>query len=104
EARSKGFNVLVGVNMYSNCAKGYAMGDEESFVKVVVQSETKKILGASVVGPQASLLVQPLVYLMNAGDQSFIPIARSQTIHPALSEAVVGAFARLHSHDHEHTH
>jgi dihydrolipoamide dehydrogenase len=104
EARSKGFSVLVGINMYSNCAKGYAMGDEESFVKVVVQSETKKILGASVVGPQASLLLQPLVYLMNAGDQSFIPIARSQTIHPALSEAVVGAFARLHSHDHEHSH
>ncbi|MDD1768324.1 MAG: dihydrolipoyl dehydrogenase [Methanomassiliicoccales archaeon] len=104
EARSKGFKVLVGINPYSNCAKGYAMGDEESFVKVVVQAETRKILGASVIGPHAALLLQPLVYLMNAGDQSFIPIAKSQTIHPALSEAVVGAFARLRSHEHEHTH
>jgi len=104
EARIKEFKVLVGINPYSNCAKGYAMGDEESFVKVVVQAETRKILGASVVGPHAALLLQPLVYLMNAGDQSFIPIAKSQTIHPALSEAVVGAFARLHSHEHEHTH
>lgn len=104
EARSKGFNVLVGLNMYSNCAKGYAMRDEESFVKVIVQMETRKILGASVIGPHAAILLQPLVYLMNAGDQSIIPIARSQTIHPALSEAVVGAFARLHSHDHEHEH
>ncbi len=103
EARRKGLNILVGINPYWNCAKGYAMGDEESFVKVVVQAETRRILGASVVGPHASLLLQPIVYLMNAGDQSFIPMARSQTIHPALSEAVVGAFARLHSHEHEHT-
>jgi dihydrolipoamide dehydrogenase len=104
EARSKGLNVLVGLNMYSNCAKGYAMRDEESFVKVIVQMETRKILGASVIGPHAAILLQPLVYLMNAGDQSFIPLAQSQTIHPALSEAVVGAFARLHTHQHEHDH
>jgi len=104
EARSKGLNVLVGLNMYSNCAKGYAMGDEESFVKVIVQMETRKILGASVIGPHAAILLQPLVYLMNAGDQSFIPLAQSQTIHPALSEAVVGAFARLHTNQHEHEH
>jgi dihydrolipoamide dehydrogenase len=66
--------------------------------------ETKKILGASVIGPHAAILLQPLVYLMNTGDQSFIPLAKSQTIHPALSEAVIGAFARLHIHEHEHEH
>jgi len=106
EAVEKGFNILVGINKYSTCAKGYAMGDEESFVKVVVEAGTRRILGANVVGPEAAILVQSLVYLMNAGDQSFIPIARSQTIHPALTEAVVGAFGRLHppGHAHEHNH
>jgi dihydrolipoamide dehydrogenase len=73
-------------------------------VKVVVEMGTRKILGASVVGPHAAILLQPLVYLMNAGDQSFIPLAQSQTIHPALSEAVVGAFARLHAHGREDEH
>ncbi|MGD0057001.1 MAG: dihydrolipoyl dehydrogenase [Methanomassiliicoccales archaeon] len=104
DAEKSGLDILIGTNMYSSCAKGYAMGDEESFVKVVVERETKRILGASVVGPHAALLLQPLVYLMNAGNQSYVPIANSQTIHPALSEAVVGAFARLHAHGHEHEH
>lgn len=104
EAKKKGLDILVGVNMYSNCAKGYAMGDEDSFVKVVVERMTQRILGASVVGPDAAILLQPIVYLMNAGDRSFLPLAQSQTIHPSLSEAVVGAFARLHAHSHESEH
>lgn len=104
EAQRKGYDYMVGFNLYSNCAKGYAMGEEDSFVKVIVENPTRRILGATVVGPQASILLQPLVYLMNAGDQSFGPIAQSQTIHPALSEAVVGAFSRLHAHGHEHEH
>jgi dihydrolipoamide dehydrogenase len=104
EAKKKGLDVLVGINMYSNCAKGYAMGDDDSFVKVVVENVTRRILGASVVGPDAAILLQPIVYLMNAGDGSFLPLAQSQTIHPALSEAVVGAFARLHTHQQEQVH
>jgi mycothione reductase len=102
EAKAKGRRYFVGINLYKNCAKGFAMGDEDSFVKVIVDAETLHILGASVIGPQASILVQPLVYLMNAGDQTYMPLARSQTIHPALSEAVVGAFGRLADPTHHH--
>jgi len=103
EAVKQGYDILVGINMYSSCAKGYAMAEENGFVKVIVESTTRKIIGASIVGPEAAILLQPLVYLMNAGDQSYYPIARSQTIHPALSEAVVGAFARLHPRE-QHNH
>jgi hypothetical protein len=42
---------------------------------------------------------------MNAGRQDYMPLAVSQTIHPALSEAVVNAFGRLRAvgeHVHEH--
>ncbi|MDH7508513.1 MAG: dihydrolipoyl dehydrogenase [Methanomassiliicoccales archaeon] len=104
EAVKRGYDILVGINMYSSCAKGYAMAEENGFVKVIVESATRKILGASIVGSEAAILLQSLVYLMNAGDQSYLPIARSQTIHPALSEAVVGAFARLHPRGHDQSH
>ncbi|MEM2943127.1 MAG: dihydrolipoyl dehydrogenase [Methanomassiliicoccales archaeon] len=95
QATKKGYQISIGINRYSDCAKGYAMAEEDGFVKVIVDANTRKILGASVVGPEASILVQPIVYLMNTTDQTYLPLVRSQTIHPALSEALVGAFAKL---------
>jgi dihydrolipoamide dehydrogenase len=83
---------------------GYAMDEEDGFVKVIVEASTYKVLGASIIGPHASMLIQPLVYLMNAGDQTFIPLANSQTIHPALSEAVARAFGNLVDPEHKHVH
>jgi dihydrolipoamide dehydrogenase len=102
DARQRGRKYFVGFSKFHDCAKGYAMGDEDSFVKVLVDAETLRILGASIVGPQASILLQPIVYLMNCADQTYTPIARSQVIHPALSEAVVNAFANLMDPEHHH--
>jgi mycothione reductase len=104
EAKAKGIKVLIGTSNYIDCAKGYAMGEEDSFVKVVVDMSSYQIIGISAVGTNAAILVQALVYLMNAGDRTYIPIARSQTIHPALSEVVVNALANLHDPEHVHVH
>ncbi len=104
DARAQGRRYFIGFALYSSCAKGFAMGDEDSFVKVIIDPATLRIMGATVCGPQASILVQPLVYLMNSGDQTFTPIARSQVIHPALSEAVVNALANLMDPEHQHEH
>ena len=32
---------------------------------------------------------------MNAGDQDYFPLGRAQTVHPALSEGIIGAFGNL---------
>jgi len=104
EAKAKAVKYLVGRSDYYDCAKGYAMAEEGSFVKVVVQAGDLKILGASAIGSHAAILIQAVVYMMNAGDQSFMPLARSQTIHPALSEAVVNAFGNLVDPEHQHHH
>jgi mycothione reductase len=103
-------DILVGINPYISTAKGYAMGEEDGFAKVVVEQGTGRILGAHVIGPHAAILVQPIVYLMSAGDEDYMPLARAQTIHPALSEVVIGAFGNLrpvgegahHHHHHQH--
>ena len=87
-----------------DCAKGYAMGERDSFAKVVVDMTNYNIIGVSAVGTNASILVQAMVYLMNAGDHTYIPLARSQTIHPALSEVMVNAFGNLHDPEHVHVH
>jgi mycothione reductase len=101
--------VMVGVSRYYDSAMGYAYGDEESFVKVIVEHPSRRIMGATVVGPQASILVQQIVNLMNSENQTYAPLARSQIIHPALSEVVASAFGKLRPanfevepHKHEH--
>jgi dihydrolipoamide dehydrogenase len=105
EEALKEHDVLIGVKSYYETAKGFALGEEDGFVKVIVEAETNKILGAHAIGPHAAMLVQPLVYLMNAEDQNYFPLARAQTIHPILTEVVIGAFANLHpvgEHAHRH--
>ncbi|HUT27585.1 MAG TPA: dihydrolipoyl dehydrogenase [Methanomassiliicoccales archaeon] len=102
ECKRLGLKVLVGRKGYMDCAKGYAMGEEDGFVKVIVDQSSRRILGAHIVGSHAAILVQQVVYLMNAGDQTYMPMARSQCIHPALSEAVTGAFANLVDPEHHH--
>jgi dihydrolipoamide dehydrogenase len=95
EAKAAGYRVLVGRAEYTDVAKGYAMAEEESLVKVVVNRNGGRILGCQIVGTDAADLAQQVVYLMNAGYQDYGPIARSMVIHPALSEVVARAFANL---------
>ncbi len=95
EAKAAGYRVLVGRARYGDVTKGYAMAEEESLAKVVVQRDTGKILGCQIAGSEAPELAQQVVYLMNAGYQDYGPVARSLVIHPALSEVVSRAFANL---------
>ncbi len=79
QARQAGYDVGVGTNPYSITAKGFALGyntgaDDDGFVKIVVDKATNRILGIHVVGPQASILFQPFVNLMNCGDTPLVPV------------------------------
>lgn len=103
-AREWGYKYLTGVARYANVAKGNAMADQVGLVKVVVEKGTRRILGAHIVGKDADVLVQQMVYLMNAGDMSYLPMARSQVIHPALSEVMIAALGRLSDPEHHHIH
>jgi dihydrolipoamide dehydrogenase len=97
EAQVKAADIeyLVGNAGYLDVTKGYAMKEEDGLVKVIVDANSRKILGCHIVGPEAAEMVQQLVYMMNTDTQTYIPIARSQVIHPALSEVVVRAFANM---------
>ncbi len=103
-----GRKVMVGVAKYHDTAMGFAYGDEDAFVKVMVEYPTRRILGATAVGPQAAILIQQVVNLMVSESQTYAPLARAQIIHPTLSEVLAAAFGRLQpvnfqaEHDHAH--
>jgi len=88
-------NVLIGMYRYENTAKGEAMGVKEYFVKVIVEKEPMKIVGAHIIGPYASVLIQEIINLMYTPKQSAEPIINGMHIHPALNEVVERAFRSL---------
>ncbi|MFW9959205.1 MAG: dihydrolipoyl dehydrogenase [Candidatus Odinarchaeota archaeon] len=106
EAKESGHQLYVGQADYSIAAKGFAMGNPASLVRVIVDAESKKILGASIVGPHAPILIQEIVNLMYTQDGTFYPMYQAMHIHPSLSEVVQRAFGRLAPIDggHEHHH
>jgi len=95
-------NVLIGIHRYENTAKGEAMGVKDYFVKVIVEKETMKILGAHIIGPYASVLIQEIINLMYTPEQSAEPIINGMHIHPALNEVVERAFRSLMPPDQYH--
>lgn len=95
EAKQQRFKILVGRAPYKDTAMGAALGFPEGFVKVIVEKETGKILGAHIIGPEASILIQEIVNAMVTEKGDFGPIAQAMHIHPALSEVVQNAFGSL---------
>jgi mycothione reductase len=91
--------VLIGIYKYENTAKGEAMGIKDHFVKTIVERDSMKILGAHIIGPYASILIQEIINLMYTPEQSAEPIIKGMHIHPALNEVVERAFRSLMSPD-----
>jgi mycothione reductase len=82
-------NILIGFAMYEDTAKGLAIGAHGCFVKVIVDKTTNRILGAHIVGPSASVLIQEILTVMQVNEHASIyEIGEAMHIHPALSEVI----------------
>jgi len=102
EEAKQHYNILVGRAEFKNTAMGAAMGFPEGFVKVIVEKETGKILGAHIIGPEAATVIQEITNAMIMGNGDYGPIARGMHIHPALNEVVQNAFGALQEPEHQH--
>jgi mycothione reductase len=95
QARAKGLNIKVKIQDFGDVAYGWAMEDTTGIAKVIVDEDTGLILGAHIMGHQASSLIQPLIQAM-AFDLPAQDMARGQYwIHPALPEVVENALLAL---------
>lgn len=83
------------VREFSSAAYGWAMEDTTSFVKLLADPVTRQLLGAHVMGPQASLLIQPLLQAMALATPVDRIAQDVMYIHPALSEVVENALLDL---------
>lgn len=90
QARAQGVDLAVGRAYYADTAHGWAMETDDSchFVKLLADRATGRLVGAHLIGPQASVLVQPLIQAMSF-DQPVVGLARGMYwVHPALAEVV----------------
>ena len=91
----EGFPVTVKVQKYGDVAYGWAMEDKHGIVKLIANAATGQLLGAHLLGHEASLLIQPLIQAMSF-DLTVSDMARGQYwIHPALTEVVENALLGL---------
>jgi mycothione reductase len=95
QARALGYDVRSKVQDYGDVAYGWAMEDTTGIAKIIVEAETGKILGAHIMGYQASSLIQPIIQAMSFG-LAGQDMARGQYwIHPALPEVIENALLAL---------
>ncbi len=97
-------NIMIGYWKYEDTAKGEAMNVKDYFVKVIINGQSQTILGAHIIGPQASVLVQEIINVMYTPDRSALTIGEAIHIHPAMNEVVQRAFGSVMPVGHYHEH
>jgi mycothione reductase len=95
ECTQRGLDYVVGVRDYGGVAYGWAMEDSDHFAKVIAERGTGTLLGAHIIGPQAAILIQPLVQAMSFGLDAHSMARGQYWIHPALTEVVENALLEL---------
>ncbi|HWP68797.1 MAG TPA: dihydrolipoyl dehydrogenase, partial [Rectinemataceae bacterium] len=90
QAQAKGLTVQVSRFPYRGCGKAVAIGKPEGFVKLVADSRTREMLGASIVGIQATEIIHELLLAKTA---ELVPedIMRTVHAHPTFSETAMEA-------------
>lgn len=95
QLKAWGTPYVVARQRYADVAYGWALEDEGHFVKLLADPRSWRLLGAHILGPQASSLIQPLIQAMSFGLR-VDDMARGQYwIHPGLPEVVENALLGL---------
>lgn len=95
EARAAGIDLMVATHHYSDVAYGWALEDESSFCKLVADRSTRRLVGAHIIGPHSSSLIQQLIQGIRHGSSIDDMASGQYYIHPALGEVVENALLRF---------
>lgn len=87
EAKEKGYQVKIGKFSFRAIGKALVFGESDGFVKLVVEEESNKLLGAHMVGPHVTDMITEvgLARVLNA---TAMDIAHTIHPHPTLTEAI----------------
>lgn len=90
EAKSQGYTVTIGKFPYAANGRALSLNAGDGFVKVIGDEQTGAILGAQIVGPEASNLIGELGLAIEKG-HTLQDIAHTIHAHPSLGEIIMEA-------------
>ncbi|MDF9747153.1 dihydrolipoyl dehydrogenase [Natrinema salsiterrestre] len=90
DAEEAGFETVVGQFPFRASGRALTTGESDGFVKIVADEADGYVLGASIVGPEASELIAELGLAIELG-ATLEDVAATVHTHPTLSESVMEA-------------
>lgn len=90
QLKNEGVDYVVGVNPYAKSAMGMALLSEFGLCKILIDRKTRRILGAHIVGEEASNMIHMIIAFMNKNG-TLDDLLNMIYIHPALPEIVRNA-------------
>jgi pyruvate/2-oxoglutarate dehydrogenase complex dihydrolipoamide dehydrogenase (E3) component len=87
QARAGGRRLLIGTRLMSRVARAIEKGETQGFMKVVVDADTRKILGAAILGTGGDEAIHGVIDIMNAA-VPYDVLERAVPIHPTVSELI----------------
>jgi len=96
EARKQGHRLLIGTRPMTRVGRAVERGETLGFIKIVVDADSDKILGASILGVSGDEAIHCLLDIMYAG-VSYKTVARAVHIHPTVAELLPTVLQDLHS-------
>ena len=94
QVRERGAKALVGFMPMSRVGRARERSEERGFMKVLVDAETMKLLGATFVCADADEIMHSMLDVMHAG-VDVRTIAASVPIHPTISELIPTMLQKL---------
>jgi pyruvate/2-oxoglutarate dehydrogenase complex dihydrolipoamide dehydrogenase (E3) component len=85
EARKTGCSILVGHRPMTKVGRAVEKGETLGMMKIVVDADTRRILGAAIFGTGGDEAIHGVLDIMNA-DQPFDTLRWAVPIHPTVSE------------------
>jgi pyruvate/2-oxoglutarate dehydrogenase complex dihydrolipoamide dehydrogenase (E3) component len=87
EARNSGRKVLMGKRPMTKVSRAVEKGETLGFMKVLINAETQRIMGASILGTGGDEAIHSILDVMYA-DKPYTTIQRAMHIHPTVSELI----------------
>ncbi|UWQ06734.1 dihydrolipoyl dehydrogenase [Aliiroseovarius crassostreae] len=97
KAKEQGYEVKVGRFPFIGNGKAIAMGDAEGMIKTVFDAKTGELLGAHMVGPEVTEMIQGYVVgktLETTEEELMHTVFPHPTISESMHEAVLDAYGR----------
>jgi pyruvate/2-oxoglutarate dehydrogenase complex dihydrolipoamide dehydrogenase (E3) component len=87
EVRKSGRKALIGKRPMTRVGRAVEKGETQGFMKILVDAETKEILGASLLGVECDEVIHSILDVMYA-QAPYTVIQRAMHIHPTVTELI----------------